>query len=366
MTMTNMNAQISLYFSEGSSDKEYHAQLESQDGGYVVNFQYGRRGSALKAGTKTASPVPFDKASAIYDKLVSEKVSKGYSTAESGVAFQGTTLEANYTGILPQLLNAVDEATAQALLDDDDYVMQEKYDGHRRLSHRNDETILGINKKGIQVALPLPLADALMCLPAQTIPDGEQIGESLYLFDLLEASGVSLRDEGYLTRYQALTELAAGLPNIEVAPLYVTSEEKRAAFERIKAARGEGVVFKLKSAPYSVGRPSSGGSQLKHKFTESATLEVASISASKRSVGVRGYDADAKPVKLGNVTIPANYDIPAVGAIVEVEYLYAYEGGSLYQPVYRGLRDDQVLSDCTTRQLKYKPKLQEEDSDDES
>ena len=40
--------------------------------------------------------------------------------------------------------------------------------------------------------------------------------------------------------------------------------------------------------------------------------------------------------------------------IVEVRYLYAYPGGSLYQPVYLGARDDIQLDDCTIQQLKFK------------
>ena len=69
---------ISLYFQEGSSDKEYHAQLESHDEGWIVNFQYGRRGSALQAGSKTAQPLPYEEAKKIYDKVVREKIGKGY------------------------------------------------------------------------------------------------------------------------------------------------------------------------------------------------------------------------------------------------------------------------------------------------
>ncbi len=46
--------------------------------GYVVNFRYGKRGSVLKDGTKTASPVTMEKAQTIYDKLVESKKKKGY------------------------------------------------------------------------------------------------------------------------------------------------------------------------------------------------------------------------------------------------------------------------------------------------
>jgi len=48
---------ISLYYREGGSDKVYHVQLREVGGGYVVNFQYGRRRSTLQTGNKTSTPV---------------------------------------------------------------------------------------------------------------------------------------------------------------------------------------------------------------------------------------------------------------------------------------------------------------------
>ena len=53
--------------------------------------------------------------------------------------------------------------------------------------------------------------------------------------------------------------------------------------------------------------------------------------------------------------------MPKVGAIVEVRYLYAFLGGSLFQPVYLGQRDDITPRACTVRQLKYRAA----DSDEE-
>ena len=66
-------------------------------------------------------------------------------------------------------------------------------------------------------------------------------------------------------------------------------------------------------------------------------------------------------IPVGNVTIPPNHDVPAAGEIVEVEYLYAYKGGSLYQPVYRGKRIDLDINACSTDQLKYKPEGRDDD-----
>jgi bifunctional non-homologous end joining protein LigD len=55
------------------------------------------------------------------------------------------------------------------------------------------------------------------------------------------------------------------------------------------------------------------------------------------------------------VTIPPNHDLPPVGSVVEVRYLYAFrESGALYQPVYLGQRDDVDPEECTVDQLKWK------------
>jgi len=71
--------QARLAFREGSSDKVYEVDLvEVASGQYVVNFRYGRRGSALRDGTKTPSPLPLARARSVYEKLVAEKTAGGY------------------------------------------------------------------------------------------------------------------------------------------------------------------------------------------------------------------------------------------------------------------------------------------------
>ncbi|WP_167365759.1 hypothetical protein [Pseudomonas saponiphila] len=41
-------------------------------------------------------------------------------------------------------------------------------------------------------------------------------------------------------------------------------------------------------------------------------------------------------VSVGNCTVPANKSTPAIGSLVEIRYLYAHKGGSLFQPVFQG------------------------------
>src|SRR5689334_18113354 len=74
-----------LYFKEGNSDKVYEIDLcDVGNDKYVVNFRYGRRGAQLKEGSKTAVPVGLAEAEKIYDAIETEKLSKGYTTSESG------------------------------------------------------------------------------------------------------------------------------------------------------------------------------------------------------------------------------------------------------------------------------------------
>ena len=70
---------ISLHFQSETSDKLYEVDLcEGDPGEFIVNFRYGRRGTALREGTKTTFPVDRAKAEQIFDKLVASKVAKGY------------------------------------------------------------------------------------------------------------------------------------------------------------------------------------------------------------------------------------------------------------------------------------------------
>lgn len=112
-------------------------------------------------------------------------------------------------------------------------------------------------------------------------------------------------------------------------------------------------MFKRLDAPYTPGKPNSGGPQLKFKFVATLSAVVARINA-RRSVELSLFNGRSL-VSCGNVTIPANHEIPPVGAVVETRYLYAAkDSGVLYQPVYLGPRDDVDPGECLVSQLKFK------------
>ena len=349
---------ITLYFRQGSSDKIYQAAIEAKDGGYVVNFAYGRRGTTLQTGTKTQTPVDYAAAKGIYDKLVKEKTAKGYTPGEDGTPYQHTDKQQEATGINCQLLNAVEESDLPRLIRDPGYWLQEKHDGRRLLVQKHDGAITGINKLGLTVAVPETIETAAKALAQDFIIDGEAVGDFLHVFDLLSIDGELVTGRPYTDRNLRLINLLAlcRQHHIRLVETAFMPKQKQALFDQLKAENREGVVFKHLSAPYTSGRPASGGTQFKFKFHETASCIVGKVNG-KRSVSLKLFDG-TDLVSVGNVTIPANKEIPMPNDVVEVRYLYAYKGGSLFQPVYLGPRDDVTPQECSVDQLKYKAEPQ--------
>lgn len=361
---------ISLYYKDGSSDKVYHAQIESTgDGLYTVNFQYGRRGAALQTGTKTQTAVTFDKAKKIYDKLVAEKTGKGYTQGEDGTPYQGSDKAGQQSGLVPQLLNFIGEKQVKKLISDDDWIMQEKMDGVRCMIKREGDEVIGSNRRGLCIALPdLIVADIKKLSCSEITLDGERIGDKFYVFDVLSYDGKSLRDKRaaerfalLITKVEVTATLDKSIKNVIVVRCAYTTDGKQSLYQELEAAKAEGVVFKKKDAEYVPGRPNSGGNQVKFKFYATATLFVSGVN-DKRSVQIAARTGKLDQFQqIGNVTIPTNHEIPKYGDLVEVRYLYWYTGGSLFQPTYLGKREDKTEADLVST-LKPKPV----DTDDET
>jgi bifunctional non-homologous end joining protein LigD len=355
---------INLFYTEGRSDKVYQVQLDSTDDGYVVNFQFGRRNNTLQSGTKTAAPVPYEKAKNIYDRLVAEKKGRGYTEDKDGTPYQNSEQAGRQSGLLPQLLNPTDEARIDELIADSHWCMQEKKDGWRLLARKAADAIEGINRKGMFVGMSRTIEQAVRGIGGDLVFDGEAIGDVYWVFDLLELDREDLRGSSVAQRFGKLSLLLEGSSSdgaLRLIPSAWNPSAKRKLFECLKAERAEGVVFKRIGAKYFPGRPTSGGDHLKFKFTATATCQVLAPNEGKRSVALSVYQHSGDGfAEIGNVTIPPNFRIPAAGSLVEVRYLYAYVGGSLFQPVYLGERNDVDGAD-SVKSLKFK-----QGEDDES
>ena len=350
----NMDS-ANLYYKEGSSDKVYHCSVEKDGSGYVVNFAFGRRGSALRTGSKTSSPVSLESARSIFEKLIREKMAKGYRPMDGA---EGSTIpvvkdDLPNTPVPIQcvLLNPIEEDEAKRLLGDDNWGCQPKFDGVRFMLRKSGDKITALNRKGKQVSVPNSLASAVAKKSCDFFLDGELIGETYYAFDILEFDGDCLRSSHLCKRTQLLQNAVKDVEGVVLVNVS-TGKQKASLYEKLLKEDKEGIVFKRLDAHYNVGRPASGGSYLKHKFYATCSCFVTEVNQ-KRSVAVGLLDG-RKVVPVGNVTISSNFKVPNVGDIIEVRYLYAYKGGSLYQPTYLGVRSDIDRQECVLSQLKYK------------
>lgn len=356
--MTEEN--IILFYKNGSSNKVYQASLEAQGDGFVVNFAYGRVGQTLRTGTKTTQPVDAAKAKLILDKLVKSKTSKGYRPqAGTGPSEYALELDARQTDHFPQLLNPIDEPQLEGFMVNDDFAMQEKHDGVRLTLWKKDGLVIGINKKGLTTSVPKTIVQSMADVPDMTMIDGEAIGDHYYAFDLLELSGNNYRSDHFMQRHNQLARLGetgCGTfgPHIHISEVACQHKDKVIMFNGCRARNAEGVVFKKILAPYVPGRPASGGDQIKHKFYKTASVIVSGHN-DKRSVQMQLVDGKNN-VDVGNVTIPPSSVVPEIGAVIEVRYLYCFEGGSLYQPIFLVERNDVDFNECTVDQLVFKAK----------
>lgn len=349
---------VNLFFTEGSSDKVYNAQLEVRADGWAVAFQYGRRGKPLSAGEK-GTGLPYEKALKVYDRLVAEKAAKGYTEAKTGIAFSSAAFACQVTGYQPQLLNEIDPEEALEL--GPDWLVQEKHDGERRGMLADATGLRFANRRGIEVGVQTPIAEAFQRLHEIVGPmalDAEDMGSHAVIFDVLRHPMVqdgTFRERVSILLHLQKAILDAGLGGALMVDVPAPIDVFFATLEsRLREAGAEGYVLRHADSLYTSGRPASGGSALKVKYWEDATCRTAEGREGKRSVGLEVLDPKGNWIRVGNVTVPPSVDMPEPGSLVDVKYLYAFEGGSLFQPTFKGLRTDVSEIDCRIDRLKIK------------
>ena len=369
---------ITLHYCQGSSDKIYKLSLVPEDSGWLVNFAYGRRNKPLKTGTKTPKPISYTQAQKAYEKVIRDKMAKGYmELSNSGTIPRINPNAGKETGYLPQLVNEIPEEEAVQYFADKHFraspeyslanttFVQIKHDGERRGIIFTPDEVIPANKRGLLTTIEPKIEDDLFFL-ANLLGfggtfDTEDMGEYLVIFDILADGPTSLLDTPFWKRAQHLYTMNLllckhKLKGLKVdVPFCPANPEVFFDFlNHAKFAGEEGIILRDGNALYTPGAPNSGGPVIKVKFKADATVLVSSVHPTKRSVGISAWIDLANWVPVGNCTIPPNRDIPAIGDFIDVEYLYAYKGGSIYQPVFKRLRTDVTKEAASVNKLKWK------------
>lgn len=363
-----------LFFQEGSSDKLYQATLIAHDDGSCsVSVQWGRRGSTLNEGSK-AVRVPRAKAQATFDKLLREKTNKGYQAITDdvvpaavappegeGSGSKSGTKKRPTVGPKAQLLNPIDDDELQRFLADDGVFAQQKLDGIRIVATVQQDRVLPTNRDGQESDnVSAALLEGLESLPTGTVVDGEVLGDTYWLFDVLRVGDRDVTQLGALERWHILDdEVSPGLSGeVQVLRTAKTRAEKQKLYDDLVGASAEGIVFKDAGAPYKAGRPASGGPQRKHKLIKSCDVVVSENAGNAYTmVVVDGAQRFVVGKVFAGTTNESRKQLDAALArgerpVCEVRYLYATDDEQLFQPVFVRVRDDKDETGCSRAQLK--------------
>lgn len=397
MATSTCLSQVALHCTTGTSDKLYIVQVEQHELSpgvfeYHANGYYGRRGGPLSTANKYKGP-SLTAAKSQADKLERDKRRDyaDFSIPAGGIPgmpaaapkFGGTAGAAGgaptgaapapsapaVVGIMPMLADVLTEDRLEEKLADPNWGMQRKYDGERVPVSMRRSGLVATNRKGAARGLTSGAETELKRLLAQpdfgdekeTTVDGELMGDEYIIYDLVTLRDNDVRKLSYDERYAALEELVADRPNL-LAETAWTEEQKRTMLERARVEQWEGVVFRELNSGYVNGRTSV---LLKFKLWATATCRVLTANA-QRSIQVALRDPDGSEHFVGNVTVPVNIDVPDPDDLVEVRYLYATEGGMLYQPTLLQVRDDKDEADLRSSLRQAPPEKRSASTTDSS
>jgi bifunctional non-homologous end joining protein LigD len=335
-----------LAFREGRSDKLYAIRLLRDGKAWLVTAAWGRRGNVRRVETKYSGP-DRGAADVTFDRLVQEKRGKGYQNAgKEEEADSGSSAEVPRTatgravlpmkGWLPTDATAVEAA---AMMTSPDWLAQEKENGVHVIAYVQAEGVVATNKRGEVLGLPGEVTAALRRLPAATIVAGEKlhVGPALFApFDLLALEGQDLRSDTTERRFTELKRLGApwkwGVEDpktvVQLVRTAMTARENETLRTCVARERGEGLIFKRKDAPYTEGRPATGGTMRRWKFKHQADVIVM---RRKEAGGPASFEmylmvpGQLEPQYVGNVTAGKAWGELAPGelGVVMVEYAYA-------------------------------------------
>ena len=266
------------------------------------------------------------------------------------------------SSLAPQLATPLNLATVHRYINDDNYVMEQKLDGHRvvvRGGAGPDGEVGATTRNGTSYTRGLPPDLAALKAPETLILDGELLGLNYYVFDILSAPGLGdlrgqrLRDrrvvlEQVMGPFNALRDLTGTSP-LSVVPQARTKQEKQALYDRAIAQNLEGVVIKHRDSKYVPGLRHP--EWLKAKLVVTADVVVGAVRADGKESATLFAMSGGVLVEVGKCSLIGKPAVK-VGDVVEVRYLYFAANKRLYQPTMVRVRSDKTATECDIAQMK--------------
>lgn len=276
-----------------------------------------------------------------------------------------------------QLAESLDLSQVMRYLEDPNWWVEQKLDGHRilvvindpddPLNHPPKHSILNRNGKPYTKPFGRKVWYSLHGMKNRisaehVIYDGELVDGKLWLFDLLYLDDLITVESPYRDRRKLLQSMhdaqLTDVPDdlvkefqesVGIVPVAKDEEKKKELTFRVLKSGGEGVILKNKEAPYRPGVRSH--DMLKVKFVSEAEVIVSEVGRKgKDSLRLHIY-RDNQLVEVGACSSIGKEPVE-VGDVITVRYLYLGADERLVQPRMMRKREDKEAQDCTWGQLK--------------
>jgi ATP-dependent DNA ligase len=392
------NMCIRLEHTSGGHNKFYEMQFIQSKDRIAVRGLYGAIGQAPKETTIYDGSDEMEALTQLKKKQ-QEKQKKGYIV----VSQNGNTIPApappqkkntECPAIWPMNAQGVkNDGHLQTLLNDDNYVAQEKLDGMRAVIHVTNKG-LRIFSRSAGVAnptMPLEKTSSLPHLAALTFPD--RVGTVLdaeiliagkdcaalsgavhkkdvgtdnhmvtaFVFDILRLNGVNLTGKTLTQRITMLETVQSRLQSQHIIflPWAKSSKDKRCLYETILATGKEGIMLKRLDATYvEGGRPSNNWIKAKKSATFDCVVLGFSQGAGKYNTQIGavifGQYRDGKLIQLGQASgmtdsirgLMSKYPEQYLGRVAEIKGMERLRSGALRHPQFVRIRTDKRPSEC--------------------
>lgn len=360
----------------GGHNKFYELWMEQKGSSdyWFVNFKYGAIGTSGLSGSKTPNAMMKHLASGIYNKLLTEKLGKGYSTVKEGSKALPKSMQSfveekakkktmsDYLSVGLMMPTKDEIGNLEAYTKNGDWMYQQKLNGQFcRIFwtgvHSHDS--IAFNKTGGIVELSDEISSAVRKAGLAITLDGEMLDDKFFVVDALHVGGSDLEKIAADLRYDALEKYVDTYQGtyIKAVRCAFNEDAKRGLLKELQDNSQEGVVIKLKAAKYEAGKASmaSKAVSVKIKFwKEVSALLLKWNDKNSIQVAVREkVGGSYKNLNVGNVTVPEKYkkQIKDAGeeCIVRVRYLFATAANKLYQPTLDPDDDGNVVRDDVSK-----------------
>lgn len=257
--------------------------------------------------------------------------------------------------LVPMLATEVPVARLLDYSGDDQFVFEEKLNGHRILLFVEGRAAVALGRNG-QVSqhnsrfrTPSLMAFEIERIPYDVILDGELVENIFHVFDMPQGPRVTPESPFYVRR-KALEDLFASWnpARITLVDQAVDTEAKLKLAISCINSKAEGIMAKTRKGKYRSGQRCL--DVQKCKFTREVDAIVTGLKFQGKDNAVLSLIKDGDLVEVGRASTIGK-PLLDLGDIVEVRYLYLGANGRLVQPRILQKRDDKDARECTYDQL---------------